>query len=141
MDLQITGISPELFTQITARVGSKTYEHNLNPQITSVQSPKRFRARVVTFESGARIPHLKGMSAAGARKSWSGRRLNAACWHAYRDVLMGIFDANPDARVQTALATYKGRDDFMAKFPATGDRNIGSMVQPAYMPELCECEK
>lgn len=139
-DMQITGITPELFTQIVARVGAKHYEHNLDPQVTSVQSAKRFRARVVCYESGARLPHLNGMSAAGARRSWSGRRLNAACWHAYRDVLIGIFDANPDARVYTALASYKGKADFEAKYPATGYQNIGSMVQPAYMPDLCACE-
>lgn len=141
IDMQVTGISPEMFTQIVARVGAKDYEHNLDPQITSVQSPKRFRARVVCYESGARLPHLKGMSAAGARKSWSGRRLNAACWHAYRDVMLGIFAVNPDARIYTAMAKYKGLEGFEANYPQTADQNIGSMMQPAYMPDLCECEK
>lgn len=139
--MQITGITPDQFTQIVARVGSRDYEHNLDPQITSVQSPTRFRARVVCYESGANLKHLNGMSAAGARKSWTGRRLTAACWHAYRDVMLGIFEVNPNARVYTAMAKYVGLDGFQANYPRTADQNIGSMMTPAYMPELCECEK
>ena len=138
--MQITGITPEQFTQAVARVGAKSYEHNLSPEISSVQSPKRFRARVICYESGARIPSLKGQSAKGARKSWNGRRLNATCWHAYRDVMFAIFEINPKARIATSMAIYKGIEGFNELYPSTADQNIGSMAAPAYMPDLCTCE-
>lgn len=75
----------------------------------------------------------------GARRARSGRRLRAACWHAYRDVLAELFDRYPDATVRTALATYRGNDGFHRDYPATGDVNIGSRMDPVTMPELCDC--
>lgn len=75
---------------------------------------------------------------AGARRSAEGRRMPVACWHATRDVLAALFDADPDAVVTTALARYDGRDGFHRTFPGT-DRNVGSMIHPALMSELCEC--
>jgi hypothetical protein len=48
--------------------------------------------------------------------------------------------ADPSAIVRTAMATYRGADGFLTEFPATADRDVGSMIAPAFMPELCECE-
>ena len=75
----------------------------------------------------------------GSRTSWSGRHGKIACWHAYRDVLVEIFNINPDATVRTALATYKGREGFESNYPGTAYTNSGSQMSPAYMPELCDC--
>ena len=76
----------------------------------------------------------------GARRSWSGRRLKAACWHAHRDYLRALFAECPDAVVVTALARYTA-DTFEDVYPGTATRNVGSMVQPAYMDELCDCDQ
>lgn len=76
---------------------------------------------------------------AGARRSGSGRRMPAACWHATRDVLAAMFDADPDAVVTTAMARYDGRDGFHRTFPGTADHNVGSMIAPASIEEMCEC--
>jgi hypothetical protein len=54
-----------------------------------------------------------------ARQSGSGRNGPWACWYAVRDFLTAVFDEYPDATVRTMLATYKGRDDFLEKFPRT----------------------
>lgn len=89
-----------------------------------------FRGRITTHTSDG----------PGTRRSWSGMRGRWACWHAYRDVMMEVFEENPDATIVTALETYRGRDDFMSKYPATKYKNIGSMMSPAYMPELCDCD-
>ena len=96
-------------------------------------------------ETGSRIITTVGRldvldsHGAGSRTSWSGRHGRYACWHAFRDVVRDILAHNPDATVTTALARYTA-DNFEDTYPATGHRNIGSMVQPAYMPELCDCE-
>lgn len=76
----------------------------------------------------------------GARRSWSGRRVKAACWHAHRDYLRALFAECPDAVIVTALARYTA-DTFEDVYPSTANRNVGSMLQPAYMDELCECDQ
>ena len=75
----------------------------------------------------------------GARRSWNGRRTKAACWHAFRDVIAELFVINPDAVVTTSMARYTS-DNWEETYPPTGNVNVGSMVAPAYMPELCDCE-
>ena len=76
----------------------------------------------------------------GSRRSWSGRRGPWACWHAYRDVMLGVLTEYPDAVITTSMARYEGIAGFLSEYPKTADRNIGSMAQPAYMPDLCDCE-
>lgn len=138
--MQITGITPDQFDSAVMRAGIR-YGGNLRPEHGSRQSATRFRARVLPVATGYRL-YGKGKDLApGQRRSWNGQRINAVCWHAYRDVMYAVFAINPKARIATALAIYRGLDDFERKFPATGDRNIGSMMAPAYMPELCECER
>lgn len=66
----------------------------------------------------------------GARRSAWGRRLPKASWQAHRDVMRALFDTAPDAVLQTALTTYRNRDDFLDRFEATGDHNIGSRMHP-----------
>lgn len=96
-------------------------------------------------ETGARVITTVGRlavhdsKAPGARRSASGRRMPAACWHAFRDVVQDILDTVPDAVVTTSMARYDAAT-FADVYPATGDVSIGSMVAPAYMPELCDCE-
>jgi len=71
----------------------------------------------------------------GSRTSSAGRHMCKASWEAHRDVLRALFKLDPQASVKTALAIYCGRDDFEREFPATGRKNIGSMMQPKTMPE------
>lgn len=137
----ITGISAQQFGEAVEKLSAATYGDNLRVEVGRVYSGNRFAARVIPRDSGARMFGQKiKTSAPGARKSWSGRRINAACWHAYRDAILAVFDINPDARVYTTMAKYVGRDGFMDNYPRTADKNIGSLAQPAYMPELCDCE-
>lgn len=126
----VTGLSLDRFQEITDRVSAEKYSGNvIVHQDAHPLSGNRFQGRL--WVQSSRGP--------GARTSWSGRRTPAACWHAYRDVLMAVFQEYPDARVRTGLANYRGRDGFLRDYPATGERNIGSRLQPAYMPDLCEC--
>ena len=76
----------------------------------------------------------------GARRSASGRRINAACWHAFRDTIRAILTEYPHAIVTTGMARYEGLAGFEKVYPETANRNIGSLFAPAYMPDLCECE-
>lgn len=87
-----------------------------------------FRGRIIADAS--RVP--------GSRMSWSGRATRSACWHAYRDALRAVLTEFPDAVVKTSLARYEGLAGFEATYPKTAYKNVGSMIAPAYMPELCE---
>lgn len=67
------------------------------------------------------------------------RRVHAVCWHGHRDFMREVFRVNPDARIKTGWADYKGSEDFEDKFGATAYRNVGSMMYPAYAKDICKC--
>lgn len=76
----------------------------------------------------------------GGRRSHTGRRVAAACWHAHRDIMQAIFQLEPDALLITAFARYEGQYNFRDTFEATGYNNIGSIAQPLYMRDACTCD-
>jgi hypothetical protein len=41
-----------------------------------------------------------------------GRRKNAICWHGHRDWMRAIFRRHPETVIRSALAVYKGSQDF-----------------------------
>jgi len=128
----VTGLTLADFTRITAEISDTVYDGNVIVHGDAhALSGNRFRARL----------RVKNSYGQGARTSSSylRRHTPAACWHAYRDVLEAVFAEYPDARVQTSMATYKGRDGFRDKYSDTAYVNIGSQMYPACMPELCEC--
>ena len=94
---------------------------------------------IETWQRGSRnrfVLRVSNSRAYGARKSWSGRHIKAASWEAHRDFMAAIFARDPNARLQTGMAVYRGYHGFMREYPATGDRNIGSQMCPCTMPEL-----
>jgi hypothetical protein len=140
----ITGITVEDFRQAVAKAGI-AYDDNLAALIGREYSATRFAGRVVLKNTGYQLYGRKDTSllAPGQRRSasyFSGqRRINAVCWHGYRDALIEVFNINPDAKVRTAMAKYLGRDSFYEEFPSTGRKNIGSLMYPVTMPETCDC--
>lgn len=76
----------------------------------------------------------------GGRRSHSGRKVAAACWHVHRDFMRHLYRLAPDAVIQSALATYRGSEDFENTFEATGDRNMGSAFEPCAVRNACECD-
>jgi hypothetical protein len=129
--MEIKGITESAWQEIVSEVSRNSYGGNVVTVGDEYQNGSRVcRARVKVNDS--RGP--------GARRSWSGRRMPVACWHVYRDVLAELFERYPNAKVRTALAVYDGKHGFYSNYPATGDINIGSMVQPTTMPELCQCD-
>lgn len=79
------------------------------------------------------------------------RRLNSrtgrtapgrVCWHGTRDFLRAFFARVPDARVRTAMATYKGAADFERTYRDTRDKRSKYMgyLMAAPVDQLCTCE-
>tara|TARA_R110000782_G_scaffold232608_1_gene318820 strand:+ start:90 stop:500 length:411 start_codon:yes stop_codon:yes gene_type:complete len=72
-------------------------------------------------------------------KDGSPRKVNAICWHGFKDFLTNLLDQYPKLRIVTAQIIYNGHDDFMNKFEGTASINIGSMVQPLTYENACLC--
>lgn len=75
-------------------------------------------------------------SASGFR---DGRRVNAVCWHGFRDYFRTVFTREPDAVFCTAVATWKGSKDFERRYKDSGYHNVGSQMYPRMMAEVCRC--
>lgn len=116
--------------QAAVRVASIAYEGNIVFKREAEKYGKAVRFTLTVKNSKKR----------GGRISPNGRRVCAACWHLHRDVMKAVFAVNPDARIKTAMADYKGLDDFNATYPATGRVNIGSQMYPLYAKDACCCE-
>jgi hypothetical protein len=67
------------------------------------------------------------------------RRVHAVCWHGHRDYMLAIFKREPEARIKTMWADYRGMDNFMDKYPQTAYQNVGSMMYPRRAYEICNC--
>lgn len=84
------------------------------------------------------------------RRSNSGRRVNAVCWHLHRDFFRSLFERAPDAIVETRLApifdvnapqkpTRYTAENFESSFEETGSVNVGSTFDPLPMRGACDC--
>lgn len=71
----------------------------------------------------------------GARFTHSFKRIPFACWHVVGNLVDKVFELCPDARVQTKGKYYKKETWIW------DDWNAGSKVEPAYMSEMCLCER
>ncbi len=67
------------------------------------------------------------------------RRVNAVCWHGFRDFFRAVYAIEPEAIFRTAIAKYEGSDAFECTFPLTAHKNIGSRFRPVAADEACEC--
>jgi hypothetical protein len=138
----ITGITREQFSDAVAKAGT-LYADNLVPSFGTDYSPTRFSARVILRQTGYGMGLPNPELAPAQRRSASAfdthRRINAVCWHGYRDALREVFAINPETRVYTMFAKYKGQAEFERLYPHTAHRNIGAPVRPVTMPELCDC--
>jgi len=73
-------------------------------------------------------------------KDGSKRKVNAICWHGFRDFITEIYKFHPHVRVVSSTATYLNKQDFEFKYPDTAYKNIGSIMQPMYYASACLCE-
>lgn len=128
---------------IIIHIGTARYMDNLVPSWRRGFSGAGLAGRTPTLlnQYGTRWRGTIGVYSSrqpGARRSWSGRRLAAPCWHVYRDVIREIL-REPGRRVTTSMARYTS-ENFEDLYPATGHVNIGSRMEPRKMPDLCECD-
>jgi hypothetical protein len=67
------------------------------------------------------------------------RRVFAVCWHGFRDYFREVYKSTPEAIFRTAVDTWKGSEDFEARYRESGYRNVGSAYMPMSMASVCRC--
>lgn len=107
------------------------YRVKVNPD--PVQWPSAFTA------SGKRRAGEKGDVGYQRENALTGRRVNAVCWHGFRDFFRAVYKRNPAAVFRTAIDTWKGSEDFEARYRPSGERNVGSIMYPVCAAGNCRC--
>lgn len=125
----ITGLTTSELRDVVRKLNAEDYDGNILVERTEALSATgtRISVKLGTVDS---FEH-------GSRTSSSGRHGRWLCWHGFRDVIRGALAVNPEAVIRTGKTVYKGRQHFEDTYTNTADWNVGSMVQPAYMPDLC----
>ena len=80
---------------------------------------------------------VKSSNGPGGRRSREGRKIAAACWHAYGEFFDALAAADPECEIQ--VAGLNDRKWLLAEDHGWQDSNIGSMYYPLYHSEACEC--
>jgi hypothetical protein len=127
--MKVWNVSADCIGHVVQAVSSANYDGNL----IFKRLPER-SGRAVLFTLTVRRA-----ADPGGRRSNTGRKICAACWHCHRDVMAAIFAIVPDARIKTGWADYRGREDFNEKFDDTGNTNCGSVMEPLDYRDSCEC--
>lgn len=97
--------------------------------------------RLVNFrKQGRRFAFTLGLNGElWRRRGSSGRRVASVCFHGHAAFMQHVFEAVPDALIKSMMATYNGVQDFQQEACKTGNRNVGSMMQPLAYTEACDC--
>lgn len=127
--MKLFTVPTDALAVIVRKVSAQNYAGNI-----LIKSLARVSRNAITFTLTVR-----DSNAPGSRRSKTGRRIAAACWHAHRDIMAEIFSQYPDARLVSQLADYKNRVDFLASFPGTGATNLGSIAKPMRADTACNC--
>lgn len=79
---------------------------------------------------------IKDSRKAGGRRGFNGQRIGiSACWHVHGDFFDALFSVCP-----TALVSSAGKK-ITLDYGNWEDRNIGSIEEPLYYSEACDCGK
>ena len=103
---------------------NEIYENNIYINDFKRYSDKRFRFTL----------RCKSSRGAGARLSWSGRYTVSACWHVHGYFFDFLFELDKNTNIYVGrLGWIKNQGDNWQDF------NVGSLMFPAYISELCNC--
>lgn len=67
------------------------------------------------------------------------RKVNAVCWHGFRDFMREVYQVNSQAVIVTAVIRYDSLAHFERLYPDTGYVNIHSHAKPLYYRDACRC--
>lgn len=125
----VSGVTAQDIRDVVAKLNATDYDGNVVIERLDTLNQKGTRHTLKLGTADSR-KH-------GSRRAGSGRHGKWLCWHGFRDVVRAIMAVNPDAKVRSAAAVYNGSVGFERVYPSTAERNVGSWVEPAYMPDMC----
>ena len=132
--MYIKGIDSQSLQFALHRVNNRFKDSWIEPDyVVSTKFGVKVKLRVQTSKSTF---HRLGQSFTSLGNR---RKLACLCWHGFGHVFREVFKINPHAVVRTAQITYRGGGDFNLRY-GSSDRNIGSMMNPLYYSEACECD-
>jgi len=74
-----------------------------------------------------------------SRRTRFGHRVKATCYHGFRDFISVCF-SHGAYRVQSAHGDWRSEESFVRDLYRLRTLNVGSIMEPAYMADLCDCE-
>jgi len=74
-----------------------------------------------------------------SRRTRLGHRVKACCYHGFRDFISVCFSHGAD-RVQSMHGDWRTEESFVHDLYRLRTLNVGSIMEPAYMVDLCDCE-
>lgn len=126
----------EAFDETGLKVYGEWSEYGHGNDITRDGRALRFRLGIDTTQprnSGGFLPYQR-MS---QNYYGNGRKIAAVCWHGHRDFMRALFRLAPEARIKSALADYRGSDDFERSYRATFGEGNGYNLSYG---QACGCE-
>lgn len=127
--MQIRNASNDQIYQAIAKT-AEMYDGNVTDKDGVSYVSKNVR-RVCLRAKDSRGPGARWSAGTGRRGPWS-------CWHVFRDFCRALLEIAPNASIRTSLAHYTA-ENFESAYRETAYKNVGSMMYPRHMPELCEC--
>lgn len=126
--------------QALAKINADKFENNITwrraPEVlNSAGTRHRFTLRAVDSKGkGGRLGHPHSSWTTRKGEAYKQRRIGqSACWHAHGHFFDALFEIAPDAVILAGAQTItKDAGNWE-------DRNIGSMMEPFYYSEACEC--
>jgi hypothetical protein len=135
-----TTLSPEEIRQVAQSVGVRIFNDNPWNQGGIVKDGRAWNFRLGLKSD---VPKRGDAGYKYQRTSQSafneGRKVAAVCWHGHRDFMRAVFALDPNARFKTAIADWKGSEDFERRFAQTAFNNVGSMMYPMFAKDVCTC--
>ena len=127
----------DIAEEIGVALSDRGTVYNYRMPITKVGRAYSFGLRPTSYKNPCTGDHKYQRVSASVFQNE--RRVFAVCWHGHRDFMLALFDRDPDARIKSAMADYKGALDFLDKYPDTAYGNVGSQMYPQYASDVCKC--
>lgn len=126
--MTVSGVTDSTLQHAADAVGVSLDISRLNPAGT------RWRVKV---NPGSDKEKYRRTSASYFRQ---GYRVNAVCWHGFRDFFREVFKTVPDAKFRTSVDHWKGSEDFESRYRDSAFKNIGPPIAPVYIKDACACK-
>ena len=127
-------VTPFQIGKAASRAGVAISQRGIRPE------GSRYRVTLApTLNNGGKVAYQ--------RRSHTGRKVAAVCWHGHRAFMRELFKLAPDALIITSISwsgkqklRYEGSEHFEAIHESTGGGLIGSISKAIAYKHACDCK-